>query len=270
MCLSHEQNSDSGCGAFSPRNAKTTAACDDHSPELDSAVVTEDLLKRANSELYEIQAQLLSVPRAERKALMARSSELDATINRLQKDFAHSNAIMAAATSLSDSIAAEDADEIAASLERLVTTAADITCVDDITLCYLISVGDSVVDAMKRHKEHHGVVKGACHALCSLFSGLKSLDNGDAIAEQLCSHDMGDIVIQGMAHHITDRDVQLYGCRVLNILAVTMNPQDDSIEDCVATACFFASARIAVAKARRQHPTDKDVTQWADCAMRLI
>jgi len=268
MCFSHEQISDTAAGVYAPR---TAASCDaNHSPDLDSAVVTEELLKRANSELYEIQAQLLSVPRAERKALMARSSQLDVTIARLQKDFAHSNAIMVAAMCLNDSITAQDADEIASALQRLVTTAADITCIDDITLCYLISAGDSVVSAMKQHKEHAGVVKGACHALCSLFSGLKNLDNGDAIAEQLCSLDMGDIVIKGMAHHMSDRDVQLYGCRVINILAVTLNRQDDSIDDCVATACFFASGRIAVAKARRRHPTDKEVTQWADCAMRLI
>lgn len=213
---------------------------------------------------------MLSVPRAERKALQIRSSELDDQIQHLQKDFTHSNEVQRSAMALNDSIAVKDADAIASALERLVTTASGITVVDDVTLCYLMSAGEGMVSSIKQHKSHIGVVKWACHALCSLFSGLTDLDNGDTISQQLCSPHMGDIVIEGMSYHMADRNVQLYGCRVINILATNIHPDDDSIEDCVEAACFFASARIAVAKARRQHPTDKEVTQWADCAMRLI
>jgi len=130
---------------------------------------------------------------------------------------------------------------------------------------------------MKQHPTHRGVIAGGCHALCNLFAGLKHLNNGDSIARQLSSSEVGDAVIQGMSELPEERDVQYYGCRVINVLAVNMNQacmldiaESDSVESCIATACFFASARVAVSKARRKHASDAEVTQWADCAMRLL
>jgi hypothetical protein len=40
--------------------------------------------------------------------------------------------------------------------------------------------------------------------------------------------------------------------------------------DTINRACFFTGARVAVAKARRLHCEDEELTQWADCAMRLL
>lgn len=234
-----------------------------------------DILKRKNSELRELQAQMLSLPRAERKKMKGCVEELDSEIKTLTASFVLASEVEKNATVLNASIAANDPDAIAAALSSLIQMMAGLTAIDDIALFYLISAGEGVVQSMKQHPTHGGVIAGGCHALCNLFAGLKLLNNGDAIAQQLSSADVGDTVIQGMGELPEDRDVQYYGCRVINVLAVNMNQacvsdHGSSLEASIAAACFFASARVAVSKARRKHANDSEVAQWADCAMRLL
>jgi len=88
--------------------------------------------------------------------------------------------------------------------------------------------------------------------------------------------------MRGMAELVDDRDVQFYGCRLLSILAMNMKQAQTksaadeyeagstTLEDTINRACFFTGARVAVAKARRLHCEDEELTQWADCAMRLL
>jgi len=257
----------------SPRSPKRPTNCLDDGLD-DTVIISEDALRQKNTELAELQAMLLSVKKGpRRKELQRRCDELDKEIKKLQPsrlDIVHSTEVTRVAIVLSDSISTNDAEEIAAALQALVQMTASLASIDDVALFYLIGAGEGVVTAMELHAAHTGVVAAGCHALCNLFAGLKHLNGSESITEQLCTSRTGDIVLRGMGEHVADRDVQHYGCRLINVLAVSMNRFDDNIEESVATACFLTVARIAASKARRQHPQDEEVTQWADCAMRLL
>lgn len=273
MCRSPRAE-DEGSGVGTNLSIARDEECDDISD------VTEDLLKRKNAELHELQAQMLSVPRSERKKLKVDAEVLDAQIKKISANYAHSSEVQRAAAALNASIITNDATAIAAALERLIKMSAGLSTINEVALFYLISAIEGVVSAIKLHSSHSGVVQGGLHALCNLFAGLKLLDNGEDIARQWSTTEVGDIVIDAMSKLLEDRDVQFYGCRVINILAVNMNTgvlgvieEDiggDPLEASLITACFFASARVAVSKARRQHINDSEVTQWADCATRLL
>lgn len=272
MCQVDSQRDDEGCGVgHTPREEDSVIT------RADNDVVTEDLLKQKNTELHAMQAQLLSVPRSQRKKLKVSVDELDNQIKAIHNNFALTSEVQKTAMALNDSISSSDPDAIATALQSLIKMTVGLTTIDDVVLFYLISAGEGVVASIKQYPTHCGVVQGGCHALCNLFSGLKHLNNGEALAQQLSTVDVGDAVIQGMSEQLDNRDVQFYGCRVINILAVNMNKAcmmdigvSDNVDSCIATACFFASARVAVSKARRQHAYDTEVAQWADCAMRLL
>lgn len=268
MCKKPMIDTAAGVGS-SPRSPKCRSDVLD-----DTVIINEELLKQKNTELAELQAMLLSVKKGpRRKELQHRCDELDKQIKQLQPsrlDIVHNTEVTRVAIALSDSISTDDSEKIATALQALVQMTASLASIDDVALFYLIGAGEGVVTAMELHATHTGVVAVGCHALCNLFAGLKHLNGSESITEQLCSSRTGDIVLRGMGEHVENRDVQHYGCRVINVLAVTMNRFDDNIEESVATACFLTSARIAASKARRQHPQDDEVTQWADCAMRLL
>jgi len=277
MCRSPPTSSHEVATGSSSIQDTTKSNCDS-----DSDLSTEDMLKKKNTELHELQAQMLRLPRAERKQLKSSVDLLDKEIMGLQATFAMSSEVQKSAAALNASIASDDPDAIAAALQFLIKRAAGLTTIDDVVIFYLISAGEGVVESMRQHPTHKGVISGGCNALCSLFAGLKHLNNGDSIARQLSSSEVGDAVIQGMSSQSEDRDVQYWGCRLINVLAVNMNAAaglriehsqavlSDDLESSIATACFFASARVAVSKARRKHAQDAEVTQWADCAMRLL
>jgi len=271
MCKAPIIDTAAGVGG-SPRSPKRGAQCLDALD--DSVIISEELLKQKNTELAELQAMLLSVKKGpRRKELQRRCDQLDKQIKKLQPsrlDIVHNTEVTRVAIALSDSISTDDAEKIATALQALVQMTASLSCIDDVALFYLIGAGEGVVTAMELHATHTAVVAAGCHALCNLFAGLKHLNGSESITQQLCTSRTGDIVLRGMGEHVLDRDVQHYGCRVINVLAVSMNRFDDNIEESVATACFLTSARIAASKARRQHPEDGEVTQWADCAMRLL
>lgn len=269
----------------SPHEVATgSCSIQDTSCDSDSDFSTEDMLKRKNTELHELQAQMLRLPRASerRKHLKSSVDLLDKEIKGLQATFAMSSEVQKSASALNASIKSDDPDAIAACLQFLIKRTAGLTTIDDVVIFYLISAGEGVVESMRQHPTHKGVISGGCNALCSLFAGLKHLNNGDSIARQLSSSEVGDAVIQGMSSLPEDRDVQYWGCRLINVLAVNLNATAglkiehsqavlcDDLESSIATACFFASARVAVSKARRNHAQDAEVTQWADCAMRLL
>jgi len=223
MCIG--PTTDDGCGVgASPRHTGkhvklSEAAVAGHSIfgetlEVDEdTVVTEKLLKDKNTELAELQAMLLSVPKKgfKRKELQRRSEELDTQIKQLQKEFAHSTEVMRHAIALSDSISTNDADTIAEALSALVKMTAGLATIDDVALFYLIGAGEAVLTVMEIHTTHTGVIEYGCHALCNLFAGLKHLSGSDAITEQLCSIRTGELVLRGMAEHKTHRNIQLYG-----------------------------------------------------------
>lgn len=248
-------------------------------------VVDRDLLRDKNAQLHELQARLLSAPRgAERKSLQKSAALLDHQIKCLKQNFVHTSEVQKAAVALSECISHPHtpADAIASALQRVIEMPLVLESMDDLALCYLISASEGVITAMQRHPEHPGVMRGGCHALCNLFSGLKQLDNGESIAQQLCRIEVGDAIMLGMAQLLDNRDVQFYGCRLLSILAMNMKQAQSksaadqyedgttTLEDTINRACFFTGARVAVARARRIHSEDLEVSQWADCAMRLL
>lgn len=249
---------------------------------LSVVIVDRELLKEKHRQLHDMQARLLAAPRlgAERKSLQKRAQILDHEIKGLKQNFVATSEMQKAALALSDCISHPNTppNAIASALKRA-SEATDAT--DDLALCYLMGSSEGVVKAMQRHPRHEGVVGGGCHALCNLFNGLAQLDNGDSVVQPLSRHEVGDVVISAMTHLSHARDVQFYGCRLLCVLASNMKQSDTaladeyeggklSLEDTIARACFFTGARVAVARARRVHHADADVTQWADCAMRLL
>jgi len=237
---------------------------------------TETMLKAKNTELAALQSQLLSVPRSERKALLQRVNTLDESIKLLQKDYASSNEIQLAAMALSDALDANDPEATARCLDRVSTpmTAVLGGAVDEIALCYLIGASERITVAIQRHPSHVGVIKAGLSSLCNLFAALKQLDNGEAMAEQLATAEVGQSVLAAMEEQMNERDVCFFGCRLINVLAVNLKSKSgrvvESMDEKIARMCFSTGARVVVSKARRQHTTDSEVTQWADCAMRLL
>lgn len=285
MCLSPDHatgNEDQGGGTGEPGiddfdDFLAVAHFDDFNDSSDNT--ESDLLKQKNNELYELQAKMLSVPRSERKKLKLCAEELDVEIKTLSANFILFSEVQKSAVGLRAGIAAEDPDSIAACIETLLKVPGTLQGMDNTVLMYLSSAAEGIVASMQAYPTHNGVIKCGCHALCNLLGGLSKLSNGEDIARSLATADTGGAITEGMGAHVDDRDVQFYGCRVLNLLALNMNSacmtelQDlakDSVENCIATACFFASARVAVSKARRKHVKDEGITQWADCAMRLL
>lgn len=251
--------------------------------ESSMVIVDRELLKEKHRQLHEMQARLLSARRsgAERKSLQKSAQLLDQQIRGLKDNLVHTSEMQKAALALSDCISHPHTppNAIATALQKASEVTLDV--MDDLALCYLIGASEGVVKAMQRHPQHAGVMRGGCHALCNLFSGLQQLDNGDAVAQQLSRAEVGDAIIAGMSEQQDDREVQFYGCRLLCVLAANMKQSKPaladeyedgklSLEETIATACFFTGARVAVARARRVHPTDEEVTMWADCAMRLL
>lgn len=238
---------------------------------------TETMLKAKNTELAALQSQLLSVPRSERKSLLHRVNALDESIKLLQRDYASSNASQHAAIALSESldenrnpeVIAECLDRVSAPMMAVLGEA-----VDEVALCYLIGASERVLLAIQRHPDHAGVIKAGFSSFCNLFAALKQLDNGEGMAQQLATAEVGQTVLAAMEAQLSERDVCFFGCRLINILAVTLKSKaaevSESTDEKIARMCFSTGARIAVSKARRQHPTDTEVTQWADCAMRLL
>lgn len=233
-------------------------------------------IKAKNAELQQIQTLMLSVPRAERKKLKVSADKLDNQIKQLTRDFASSSEVQRTAAALQEALDTAEPNEITPVLQRLVKMTAELTSVDEIGLYYLIGMAESVAASMHHHGEHREFFAASLQALCNLFAGLAALDNGDTIVSQLSSAELGDAVVKGMGIHLEDAEVQLYGCRVVNVLAVNMRQvdwqamQETDLEGCVAVACFFASGRVACSKARRQHVKNQQITQWADSAMRLL
>jgi len=233
--------------------------------EQDSCVITQDLLKQKNAELAALQSQLLTLPRGERKLLRQHAASLDAHIKLLCADFTHSSEIEQAAVALNKSLAACDPDAIAQALEGL--TLVDLAKVDELALCYLISASEKVLLAMQCYPSHAGVIKGSLSTLCNLLGGLQQLNNGYDISQQLCSDQAGQVVLDAMAQQLEDRDVQYFGCWLISILASFAHADGTSINDRI---CFTTGARVAVARARRQHKDETTVTQWADVATKLL
>jgi len=274
MCLgpTTSANEDHGRGI-----GELSAVIDDFDDFNDSSDISEsEVLKKKNNELHELQAKLLSVPRSERKNLKECAEQLDAEIKTLSAKFTLLGEVQKNAAALNAGIAAKDPDAVGACIEALIKVPVTGQGMDDTILMYLVSAAEGVIASMKAYPKHNGVIKGGCHALCNLLGGLNQLNNGEDIARSLASADAGGAVTEGMAEHVNDRDIQFYGCRAINLFAISMNNAcmidlgEDSVENCIATACFFASARVAVSKARRNHIKDEGVTQWADCAMRLL
>lgn len=234
------------------------------------------VLKRKNAELHQIHARMLSVPRAERKKLKISADKLDVEIKKMTHNCQAASEVQRTAAALQEALATGDLDDVASVLQRLRKMTAELTIADDIALFYLIGMGESVATCMRQHTEHRAVFAAGLQALCNLFAGLGALDNGDTIAAQLATAELGDTVVKGMGIYLDDAEMQLYGCRVVNVLAMHMRKtdwnamQEVDLEGCVAVACFFASGRVACSKARRQHVSNAEITQWADCAMRLL
>lgn len=260
-------------------------------PERGSA--TETMLKAKNTELATLQSQLLSVPRSERKSLLERVNALDESIKLLQRDYASSNEIQHAAIALSEALdekyvgnrengwctlhRANNPEAIAQCLDRLSAPMMAVLgeAVDEVALCYLIGASERVLLAIQRHPGHPGVIKSGFSSLCNLFAALKQLDNGEGMAQQLATAEVGQAVLAAMEAQPAQRDVCFWGCRLVNILAITLKSKSaadasETTDEKIARMCFSTGARVAVSKARRQHPTDIEVTQWADCAMRLL
>lgn len=250
-------------------------------PERGSA--TETMLKAKNTELATLQSQLLSVPRSERKSLLERVNALDESIKLLQRDYASSNEIQHAAIALSEALDEKyvgnrnNPEAIAQCLDRLSAPMMAVLgeAVDEVALCYLIGASERVLLAIQRHPGHPGVIKSGFSSLCNLFAALKQLDNGERMAQQLATAEVGQAVLAAMEAQPAQRDVCFWGCRLVNILAITLKSKSaadasETTDEKIARMCFSTGARVAVSKARRQHPTDIEVTQWADCAMRLL
>lgn len=250
-------------------------------PERGSA--TETMLKAKNTELATLQSQLLSVPRSERKSLLERVNALDESIKLLQRDYASSNEIQHAAIALSEALDEKyvgnrnNPEAIAQCLDRLSAPMMAVLgeAVDEVALCYLIGASERVLLAIQRHPGHPGVIKSGFSSLCNLFAALKQLDNGEGMAQQLATAEVGQAVLAAMEAQPAQRDVCFWGCRLVNILAITLKSKSaadasETTDEKIARMCFSTGARVAVSKARRQHPTDIEVTQWADCAMRLL
>jgi len=242
----------------------------------DDLAVNAEIIKRRNRELQKIHTKMLSVSRAERRKLKESADKLDAQIKQLTTNHANSSEVQRTAAALQEALVTAEAEKITPVLQRLSKMTAEITAVDEIGLYYLIGMGESVASSMRQHSDHREVFAAGLQALCNLFEGLAALDNGDTISSQLSSAELGDTVVKGMGTHLEDAEIQLYGCRVVNVLAVNMRQvdwqalQEVDMEGCVAVACFFASGRVACSKARRTHAKNAEVTQWADSAMRLL
>lgn len=249
-------------------------------PERGSA--TETMLKAKNTELATLQTQLLSVPRSERKSLLERVNALDESIKLLQRDYVSSNEIQHAAIALSEALDEKyvgnrnNPEAIAQCLDRLSAPMMAVLgeAVDEVALCYLIGASERILLAIQRYPGHAGVIKSGFSSLCKLFAALQQLDNGEGMAEQLATAEVGQAVLAAMEAQLTQRDVCFWGCRLVNILAIMLKSksaaESESTDEKIARMCFSTGARVAVSKARRQHPTDTEVTQWADCAMRLL
>jgi len=106
--VSPQQDQGSGVGGPSPRPSKQ-----DLPSTCDASDLTEDILKRKNTELHELQAQMLSLPRGERKKMKVSVEQLDTEIKTLQASFALTSEVQRNATELNTSIASNDPDAIA-------------------------------------------------------------------------------------------------------------------------------------------------------------
>lgn len=214
----------------------------------------------------------MSTPRGERKSLQEEGAKLDTEISELQAGFDRLSKLEHAVAALRSE---RDAHAVADALQSI-SEEGEAMAGDEVALFYLIGAAEDVVKALSAHCAHQDVVKNGYRSIIILFAGLSHLENGDDVVSQLVALEVGESVVDGMTTHIATRDIQVYGSRIITYLAVNLNCKAGKSEadhrraEGGDTTLWYASARVAVGKARRQYSDDQEVTQWADQAMRYL
>lgn len=236
---------------------------------------TEEL-RCKHLELCDLQAKMLAAPRKARASFKSEVNLLEDEIHRLQtsalsQDLEPNMDLESTIQSLRSSMDDRDSQMIVIHVKDLVkavnrtgkhgTESADC---DETALLHLIDVCPSIIEAMCEHSHLSGVIAAGCEAFCSLFLGVETLLNGDDIHARLQNSrhaSLGHVVVAGMKAHPMDRDVQFFACQILARIAENMSGSSQCDDD---NYVWVVGARIAVGKARRNHPEDREVTKWAD------
>lgn len=139
----------------------------------------------------------------------------------------------------------------------------------DEALFHLISAGSTLESALDRHTDDAGVVAACCEAFCTMFGGVVLLQNGQQIILDCMRLSLAEAIVAGLSQHVDDRQVQLFGCRVLTNLAVHKS-KVLAVQDVCAAEVWATGARVAAGRARRVHANDEEVKAWAEQAMRQL